>query len=44
MDEFLPDYTVSHPKQQYSSHSNCEVGKVFKNSQHILRWCTCTGM
>ena len=30
MDEFLPDYMVSHPKQQHSSHCNCKLDTVLK--------------
>jgi len=30
MDEFLPDNTVSHPKQQHSSQWNCELGTILK--------------
>ena len=36
MDEFLPDYTVSHYKQQHSRHCNCEVGTILKKIHSIF--------
>jgi len=37
MDEFLPDYMVSHPKQQHSSYWNCEVGTMLKKFRVYLK-------